>query len=68
VARQPTELSPQLEAMLDERDHLRIKINLAEGRNGNSEDISQMRRLLANLEREIDRQWGKFSAERHTRR
>jgi hypothetical protein len=53
-----SEVGPRLEALLDERDHLRIKINLAEGAPAiDQQGLAEMRRLLVNLDRQILKQW-----------
>jgi uncharacterized protein YdcH (DUF465 family) len=54
----PPPNTPRLEALLDERDHLRIKISLAEkdGRTA-EEEIAQLRRKLLRLEHDILRHW-----------
>lgn len=52
--RQPHPANPTLEALLDERDHLRIQISLiAEADNGDEGKITELLRQLDNLERRI---------------
>lgn len=55
MARKPTVRGPRLEALLDERDHLRIQISMAEGEH--SEAVHRIRRRLVELDREIMRHW-----------
>lgn len=51
--------SPQLEALLDRRDHLRLKINQAESRGNLAEhELAEPRSELLLLDRKIMRQWG----------
>jgi hypothetical protein len=53
-----SEIGPRLEALLDERDHLRIKINLAEeGSATDQQLLAEMRRQLVNLDYQILKQW-----------
>ena len=56
MVRKPIEKGPRLEALLDERDHLRIKISMAEDR-GNTDDLIDMRRKLLDMDREIHALW-----------
>ena len=58
MAREPREIGPRLEALLDERDHLRIKINLAEGNAEHGEPLALLRRRLVELDHMIIKQWG----------
>jgi hypothetical protein len=62
MARRETLVGPQLETLLDERDHLRIKINLAEGNAATAADVADMRRRLVELDREILKRWQSPSA------
>lgn len=58
MQRKPTPHGPRLEALLDERDHLRIQISLAD--NGGAVEpqiLAQARQRLSELEREIREQW-----------
>jgi hypothetical protein len=57
MARRQTLVGPRLEALLDERDHLRIKINLAEGAPAAAADVGDMRLRLVELDREILQRW-----------
>jgi hypothetical protein len=57
VARKQKQRGPRLEALLDERDHLRIQISMAETEG--SEDLTEKRRRLLQLDREIMRHWDK---------
>jgi hypothetical protein len=51
-------VGPRLEALLDERDHLRIKINLAADKADlDGEELVEMRRRLVNLDRQILKHW-----------
>jgi hypothetical protein len=50
--------APRLEATLQERDHLRLKINLAEEAEPNSAEVRDMRSRLLLLDLEIVRHWG----------
>lgn len=61
VPRQSSGKGPRLEALLDERDHLRIKINLAEQAEG-SAVVMEMRRRLIQLDKDIIKHWGKANA------
>jgi len=62
MPRHLSDRGPRLEALLDERDHLRIKINLAQDDPINGEELAQMRRQLLTLDREIMKQWGSPNA------
>jgi hypothetical protein len=42
---------------LDERDHLRIKISLAEDRPAPPAELAEMRRRLVDLDLAIDKHW-----------
>jgi hypothetical protein len=50
--------NPRLEALLDERDHLRIKISLAEDDPMAMAEILVMRRRLLELDHQISKDWG----------
>jgi uncharacterized protein YggU (UPF0235/DUF167 family) len=57
VHRQPRQLSRELEALLDERDHLHVKISLAaDDPDANADLLVSMGRRLAELECEIAQQ------------
>jgi len=57
--RPPRPDNPRLEALLDDRDHLRIKLNLAEVAGDTHQDALQdMRDRLRALEKQIDDEWG----------
>jgi len=58
VYRKPTPTPPRLEAMLNERDHIRLQINRAEN-DGDADplDIAELRRQLLGLDHEIMRHW-----------
>jgi hypothetical protein len=55
--RQPRNLGARLEALLDERDHLRIKINLAEDQGISSDVVVELRRRLLLLDKQIMDRW-----------
>jgi len=57
MARKPLIRGPRLEALLDERDHLRIQISMVEGEH--NEAVVDMRRRLLELDREIVRHWSR---------
>lgn len=59
MVRKPTGIGPRLETLLDQRDHLRIKISLAED-NPDSlpEEMTVFRQALFELDRQILKQWG----------
>jgi hypothetical protein len=50
-----------LEALLDDRDHLRVRISLAEEQAVNNE-LLEMRRKLIQLDKEIMARWGETDA------
>jgi hypothetical protein len=56
MVRKTVDRGPRLEALLDERDHLRVKISLAGDQTG--EEIFAIRRRLVELDRQITRHWG----------
>ena len=56
--RHQTVVGPRLEALLDERDHIRIKLSMAE----DGADDATLRSRLAELDRMILKQWGDPSA------
>jgi hypothetical protein len=54
VVRKPSNLGPRLEALLDERDHLRIQISLAEDNAGaEPREIAALRLQLVALDQQI---------------
>lgn len=56
--RKPRLEDPRLEKLLDDRDHLRIKINLAEAAGATHPDaITEMRRQLIGIEKQILDRW-----------
>lgn len=58
MPRRPREPGPRLEALLDARDHLRIRINMIE--NGESEEahlLGELRRQLLQTDRDILKYW-----------
>lgn len=58
MVRRTTANGPRLGALLDERDHLRIQINLAESADSAEPEIlSQARHRLIAIERQIQQQW-----------
>ena len=59
MAREPRQIDPRLEAWLDERDHLRIKINVAEGSAEHGEPLALLRRRLVEVDHMIIKQWGR---------
>jgi hypothetical protein len=56
------EWSPRLEALRDERDHLRVKLSLAENGSATNAELVEIRRQLVDLDREILRQWEKSNS------
>lgn len=56
--RQSPPINPELEALLDERDHLQIQISLFADE-GNDERRQAMLLKLAQLEAEIHRHWNR---------
>jgi hypothetical protein len=58
VGRKPHPDAPRLEALLDERDHLRIQIHLADV-NGSSdpEALKALKAELLAIEQKIDKHW-----------
>jgi hypothetical protein len=58
VGRQ-TQIGPRLQALLDERDDLRVKINLAENSIDTVSGVGEMRRQLVDLDRRILKHWEK---------
>ena len=59
MARHPTELGARLEALLDERDHLRVKLSSAKDEpSTDAATIKATERRLWELEKEIARSWG----------
>jgi hypothetical protein len=58
MPREPTEIGPRLEALLDVRDHLRVKINLAENNPDTlPEELVMLKRTLFELDRDILKHW-----------
>lgn len=58
MERQQLQIAQRLEALLDERDHLFIKISLAQDRLApGSEEIVSMRKQLIELEKTINQSW-----------
>jgi len=58
LERQQLQIGRRLEALLDERDHLRIKLSLAQDRVApGSEEIVAMRKQLIELEKTINQSW-----------
>jgi hypothetical protein len=53
--RRPNVVGPRLEALLDQRDHIRIKISLAEEEGGM--ELALLRQRLAELDHMILKQW-----------
>lgn len=60
MVRKPSEMGPRLEALLDERDHLRIKVSMAGDERG--EEVVTWRRRILELDREITKHWGAAEA------
>ena len=60
MVRKPSEMGPRLEALLDERDHLRIKVSMAGDERG--EEVVTWRRRSLELDREITKHWGAAEA------
>lgn len=58
VVRKPTNIGPRLETLLDERDHLRIKISMAEDNPDTlPEAMKVFRQALFELDRRILKHW-----------
>ena len=57
MARETNDVGPKLGALLDERDHLRIKISMNEDEHGH--EVAMMRRRLLQLEYDILKGWAK---------
>ena len=55
MVRKPSQIRPRLEALLHERDHLRIKVSMAEDERG--EEVVDWRRRILELDREITKHW-----------
>ena len=51
-------MDPRLETLLDQRDHLRIKISLAEDDPLVDADLSDLRGRLVELDHKITKSWG----------
>ena len=62
MVRKAKDLGPRLEALLDERDHLRIKVSLAEEHDAHGE-VFAMRRRLVQLDKEILQRWDMSDAQ-----
>jgi hypothetical protein len=58
LARKPAELGPRLEALLDERDHIRIKLTLVDDHDAEGEAF-ELRQKLLKLDKEITAHWNK---------
>ena len=54
-------VGPRLETLLDERDHVRVRISLAEEHSGC--EAAELRRKLTELEATIAKQWGNRQAD-----
>lgn len=52
------ERGPRLEALLDERDHLRVRLSMAQNGEGGPSDVGEIRHRLLVVDREIVRHWG----------
>lgn len=61
MTKHSTENGVRLEAMLNERDHLRVQIKLAE-QSGVDPELLEMRRKLLQLDKEIMQRWGETDA------
>lgn len=61
MAREPRDVGRRLETLLDDRDHLRVRISLAEEQAVNDE-LLEMRRKLIQLDKEIMARWGETDA------
>ena len=58
LVRKQSEVGPKLQALLDERDHLRVKINLAEhDPNADQELLLLARHRLMEIDRQILQGW-----------
>jgi hypothetical protein len=55
MARKTRDPGPRLEALLDERDHLRIKLSLASEQP--DEETGALRNRILQLERDIAKHW-----------
>lgn len=62
VAREPRKMEIQLGALLDERDHIRIKISLMEEHDEDGEVFALRQRLIA-LDKEIMSRWAEPPAQ-----
>jgi hypothetical protein len=56
MTREPTSVGPKLEALLDQRDHVRVKISLAMS-GPETERLTELRRQLFELDRKILKNW-----------
>jgi hypothetical protein len=61
MTREPTAVGPKLEALLDQRDHVRVKISLAMSV-PQTEQLTELRRELFELDRKILKSWETPSA------
>ena len=61
MTREPTLIGPKLEALLNERDHVRVKIRLAMSA-AETEHLADLRRQLFELDRQILKSWETPSA------
>jgi hypothetical protein len=57
MTRQPTDRPRRLEALLDERDRLRIRLSLADDRSRFDADTASIRLRLIELDRQIFGEW-----------
>ena len=55
MVRRAKDVGPRLEALLDERDHLRIRISMSEDHH--SHEVAVMRRRLLQLDHDILKGW-----------
>ncbi len=63
MRRKAVAIGPQLEAMMDERDHLHIKLSMALDSPAPSfDDVESIQSRLAHLDSEIGKIWGKSNA------
>ena len=59
MVRQPKEIGPRLEVLLDERDHLRVQLSVAKDDPSiNPETVKAIDCRLWELDKEIGRNWG----------
>ncbi len=62
MRRKAVQIGPLLEAMMDERDHLLIKLSMAQDSPAPSFDVESIQCRLAHLGSEIAKIWGKSDA------